>query len=141
MFGNRDQIRQMYCSVFTKMQSGEACDPLEQQIAAVISEHPEYHPLLESSDSALGKDFTPESGQSNPFLHMGMHLGIREQVSTDRPSGIQAAYANLVNSLGTIEAEHRIMDCLGQSLWEAQRHGQPPNELQYLDCIRKIKKI
>lgn len=141
MFGNRDQIRQMYCSVFSKMKNDQACDPLEQQIAEVIAEHPEYHALLESSDSALDKDFTPDSGESNPFLHMGMHLGIREQVSTNRPSGIQPLFAELSHMMGPSEAEHQIMECLGLSLWEAQRSGQMPDERKYLECIRKIKKV
>lgn len=140
MFGNRDQIRQLYCSVFAKMQSGQITDPLEQQIARVITEHPEYHPLLQSG-SAVEADFSVESGQSNPFLHMGMHLGIREQVATDRPAGIRSLYETLATQLSPLEAEHQIMECLGQSLWEAQRQNTLPDEARYLDCIRRLKKI
>lgn len=141
MFGNRDQIRQMYCSVYTKMKTNNVTDALEHQIANVITEHPEYHPLLEETGPAVDKNFSPDAGESNPFLHMGMHLGIREQVNTDRPAGIRMMFAELSQKMGPLEAEHQIMECLGLALWEAQRNNGLPNDSKYLDCIKKIKKF
>src|SRR5688500_8921175 len=97
---SRDQLRQMNRDVWRKFQSSQPLEPLEKQIAAVISEHPEYLSWLESGDEALKQDFTPEMGRENPFLHMGMHLAIREQISTDRPRGITAIHQQLSKRLG-----------------------------------------
>ena len=83
--------------------------------------------------------FTPDGGAENPFMHMGMHIAIREQVMTDRPQGIAAAYRQLVERLGDQhQAEHRIMECLGEMLWKAQRSGGMPDESAYLACIRRL---
>ena len=113
-------------------------EPLQTEIAAVIKQHPEYHPLLENPDQALGKEYLPELGETNPFLHMGMHIALREQAGTDRPPGMQAIYYRLVASRGQHEAEHAMMECLGQSLWNAQRNGIAADETEYLDCLKKL---
>lgn len=139
MFGNdRNQLRRFYCDVWARRQRGEDLDPLATQIAAVIESHPEYQALMTDPDAALSAEYTPEMGQSNPFLHMGMHLAIREQVSTDRPTGIRAAYQLLIARYGDHEAEHRMMECLGKALWEAQRSGSTPDEVAYLECVRML---
>jgi hypothetical protein len=90
---------------------------LEAQIAAAIKAYPEYVEWLESRDDALRSEFTPEGGRANSFLHMGMHLAIREQVATNRPSGITAIDAKLAERLGRArEAEHTMLDALGETL-------------------------
>lgn len=138
LFGNdRTALRRFYQEAWRKRRDGLPLEPLERQVAEVVSEHPEYHALLET-DAALASDYTPEMGQSNPFLHLGMHLAIREQLAGDRPAGIVAAYRALLTRLGDAHAaEHHMMDCLGQALWEAQRAGRAPDEAAYLDCLRR----
>jgi hypothetical protein len=69
-----------------------------------------------------------------------MHLSIREQAGTDRPPGIRAIHQRLSSRLGAMEAEHRMIECLGRSLWEAQRAGTLPDETAYLDCLRSLAK-
>ena len=134
IFGtDRNQLRRFYCETWQRRQRGEVLDPLGQQVALVIEEHPEYHALVASADQALSTEFTPEAGQVNPFLHMGMHLAIREQVSTDRPAGIHQVYQQLLQRLGAHEAEHAMMDCLGEAIWTAQRTQAAPDEQGYLD--------
>lgn len=139
MFGtDRNQLRRFYCDVWLRKQRGETLDALGAQIAAVIEAHPEYQSLLNDPEAALGAEYTPEMGQTNPFLHMGMHLAIREQVSTDRPPGIRSAYQLMIARHGEHDAEHHMMECLGKAMWEAQRAGQEPDEMQYLDCVRRL---
>ena len=89
MFQNRDEIRQVYLTVWQKLQQGKILEPMESVIADIIQLHPEYHAFLGQGPSAHQQEFNPESGNSNPFLHMGMHIALREQTSTDRPAGIQ----------------------------------------------------
>ncbi len=138
MFQSRDEIRQVYLKVWQKMQNQSVLEPMEAIIADVVKLHPEYHPLLDKAESAIEKDFTPEDGQTNPFLHMGMHITLREQTAGDRPAGIHDIYQKLVQQKGVHEAEHAMMECLGQTLWNAQRHNQMPDENAYLACLRLL---
>jgi hypothetical protein len=106
---------------------------------ALIEQHPEYHALLERDPEALGRDWTPESGQANPFLHLGLHLAIREQVATDRPPGIAAIHRELTARLADPhEAEHRMLERLGEALWQAQRSARAPDEGAYLESLRRL---
>jgi hypothetical protein len=134
---SRTDLRRMYMDAWRKYRRQERLEPLEAQIAAVIAEHPEYHSLLES-DAALAAQFPPELGATNPFLHLGLHLAIREQVSTDRPAGIADLHRELAHRLGSsLDAEHRILEVLGEVMWEAQSAGTaPPDPSDYLDRIR-----
>jgi hypothetical protein len=113
-------------------------EPLEAQLAAVIAEHPEYVTWLEAGEAALGTEFTPEGGQQNPFLHMGLHLAIREQVATNRPPGIAEVHQKLSARLGAHEAEHAMLEPLAETLWEAQKQGHMPDEQAYLERLRKL---
>jgi len=138
MFQSRDEIRQVYLKVWQKMQNQSVLEPLEAIIADVIKLHPEYHSLLETGETAKQKDFSPEDGQTNPFLHMGMHITLREQAGGDRPAGILDIYQKLVQQKGIHETEHAMMECLGQTLWNAQRHDAMPDENAYLACLRQL---
>jgi Domain of unknown function (DUF1841) len=136
---SRADLRGRYLAAWRKFSARSALEPLEAQIAGVIEAHPEYVPVLEAGESALAAEFTPETGRENPFLHMGMHLAIREQVSTDRPQGIAGIHARLVRALGSEHAaEHAMMEALGETLWEAQRAGADPDETGYLARLRRI---
>jgi hypothetical protein len=136
---NRDQLRQFFLQSWQKLNNQQPLEPLEALVAGVVADHPEYHSLIESGDDALGREYTPEQGQTNPFLHMGMHITIREQVQTDRPAGIAALHQQLVMKTGdTQQTEHLIMECLGTALWEAQRSSGVPDEASYLECLRNL---
>jgi hypothetical protein len=128
----------MYLAVWHKLQQKMPLEPMEALIADVIEIHPEYHSLLETGDDIRQQEFTPEQGQTNPFLHMGMHIALREQANADRPPGVKAIHQNLLTQKGQHKAEHDMMECLGQSLWSAQRNNQLPDEAAYLDCLKKL---
>ena len=134
---SRTDLRRSYADAWRKQRQGAVLSPLEAPLAAVIDEHPEYHRWLESEDG-VAAEFTPEGGQSNPFLHLGMHLALRDQVTTDRPPGIRELHGRLAGRLGAHEAEHRMMEALGAALWEAQRAGRAPDESSYLEHLRRI---
>jgi len=136
---DRDAMRRVFVDAWRKARSGEPLQPLERLLAEVIAGHPEYHRLLADADGGIGRDFPPELGETNPFLHLGLHVGIREQIAVDRPAGVLDLYGRILRRAGDAhEAEHRIMDCLGRSLWEAQRAGRVPDEAAYLDCLRAL---
>lgn len=135
---NREDLRRQFVEAWRKARDGKPVTALEDQIASVVAAHPEYHAMLEQGEDAIGREWTPEQGETNPFLHLGMHIAIREQLSTDRPPGVRAAFDALVQKLGEPHAaEHEMLECLGATLWEAQRTGQMPNEFAYLECLRE----
>lgn len=140
MYGtDRDAMRRVFVEAWRKAGNDEPLQPLERLVAEVIAEHPEYHRLLTEEDGAVGRDFRPELDETNPFLHLALHLGIREQLAVDRPPGVRDLYRRILQRAGDAhDAEHRIMECLGRTLWEAQRAGRMPDEAAYLDCLRTL---
>ncbi len=139
MYGqNREQLRRFYQDAWRKHLDGQPLEPLERLVTQVIAQHPEYHASI-LDPSACERDFPVHDGQTNPFLHMGMHITLAEQLGSDRPAGIRELYQRLVSRDGdTHRAEHRMMECLGQALWEAQRTNRPPDEQAYLACLRRL---
>jgi len=139
LFGStRDDLRRGWLEAWQRARAGAVLTPLEAQIAAVVTEHPEYQTWLERGDAAVQADFTPDDGNVNPFLHLSMHLALREQVGTNRPTGIAAVHAKLASRHGAHAAEHRMMEMLGRALWEAQRAGRAPDEQGYLESLRRL---
>jgi hypothetical protein len=135
---SRDQLRELYRDAWRKFRSQQPLSPLEKQIVAVISEHPEYRVIVESAAADLA-NYSPRSGQLNPWLHMGLHLAIREQMATNRPADIAEVHARLAKSAGDAhEAEHRMLETLAETLWDAQRSGKPPDENVYLERLRGL---
>jgi len=136
---DRTRTRELFRSVWKKRLADLPLEPLERQIATLIEEHPEYHDLLSRSDAVLDHDFTAEDGTENPFLHLGLHLALREQVGTDRPRGIRELTRSLLLKHGDGHAvEHRMMPLLAEFLWEAQRAGRAPDEQAYLERLRAL---
>lgn len=133
----RDQIRQSFFDVWARQVAHTA---MEAALLTVMKDHPEYHAILSRPSLGLDKDFTPEQGQSNPFLHMGLHLSVAEQITTDRPKGISKVYQSLLIKHGGDKhtIEHLMMDALAEGLWEAQRDNTMPDEKKY---IRRLKKL
>ena len=134
----KDELRQRYVDSWRRRLERLPLEPLDMQIVDVIELHPEYHALLEDEES-LSRPFTVEQGQINPFLHMGLHLALREQLGTDRPMGIQQEYLRLGRTIGDAhEVEHRMIDVLAETLWDAQRAGRAPDEQVYLERLRRL---
>lgn len=135
---DRAGSRRMFFEVWRKQQEQKPLSALESIVADIIRLHPEYHPLL-SGDPAksLDRDWQPEGGETNPFLHMGLHIAIREQISIDRPAGVRAAYEALLKQHGNIHiTEHVMLECLAEALWRGQRDGRLPDEAAYLACLK-----
>ena len=136
--GDREGIRRAYVDAWSKSRAGQPLEPLEHLLVEVVAEHPEYHAALESPD-ALTCEFPPEAGRPNPFLHLGLHVAIREQLATDRPPGVRELYAELRPRFADAHRlEHELMDCLAETLWDAQRAGTVPDEAWYLNLVRRI---
>jgi hypothetical protein len=134
---SRNEARTFFFDAWSKYRRGELLEGLEQTALTLILLHPEYHALLDDPERNMSRDFTPEGGAVNPFLHLALHLAIEEQLSIDQPRGIRARYEALAARRGEHEAKHAVLECLGESIWQAQRAGVAPDEITYLECISR----
>ena len=136
---DRTRTRQMFRQAWQKHISGATLEPLEKQISTLLDEHTEYHTMHNGDDPVVDHDFTAEDGSENPFLHLSLHLALREQVGTDRPAGIASITRSLLLKHGDGHTvEHLMIERLGLYLWEAQRQERAPDEQAYLASLREL---
>ena len=133
----RDQVRQFFCSTWQKHCQGQKLEGAEISAGELCARHPEYHALLANPALAVDQEFPPESGQMNPFLHLSLHLAIGEQVSINQPHGIREAFETLSQKMPLHDAEHIILECLGETIWAAQKNGTQMDAAAYINSVRK----
>ena len=132
----RNQARDFFFSAWAHYRAGQSLSDLERIAVEIIALHPEYHAVLDHPERHVERDYSPEEGQSNPFLHLGLHLGIAEQLATDRPAGVRAEFERLSASRGDRHnALHDLLECLGETMWRAQRDGTALDAEAYLECL------
>ncbi len=136
---DRSQLRKMFFDAWTKHHKKQSLSAMDDIIVNIIKLHPEYHAMLSNENDYLDKDYLPEAGESNPFLHMAMHISIHEQLSTQRPVQITQLYQLLLNKYqDPHDVEHHMMECLGQMIWQSQRDNVLPDESLYVSCLQKL---
>jgi len=136
---SREEVREFFCTTWQKYQDGHVLTPLEMIASQWMEQHPEFHKILSDPSGALEQEFTPEKGMTNPFLHLSMHLSISEQISIDQPPGIRHIGNTLSRKLDSEhEAQHQIMECLGQVLWQAQNQSKPIDVTDYIELLKKL---
>lgn len=133
---SRDQVRQFFFDVWAKYRTGQPLAGAEQPALDAVLAHPEYHSILDHPDRYIERDYLPEFGETNPFLHLSMHLAITEQLSVDQPPGIRARYQQLLQQIGDpMTAQHAVMECLAEMIWQVQRHNTAFDSTAYLRCL------
>jgi hypothetical protein len=135
---SRDEARRFLIDAWRKRREEQPLSGLEQMAAGIIALHPEYHPLLETPETSLDRDWQPESGGVNPFLHLSLHLAVAEQLAIDQPPGIRAQFERLLAARGDEHAAlHAVLECLGEVIWSAQRMRASADAALYLDCLSR----
>lgn len=135
---SRDEARRFLIDAWRRQRAGEALSALEQTAARIVAMHPEYHAVLEAPQTHLDRDYRPEQGDINPFLHLSLHLAVAEQLAIDQPPGIVAHFERLRAARGDAHAAlHAVLECLGETIWQAQRLGAGPDAAVYLDCLAR----
>ncbi|MDE2359526.1 MAG: DUF1841 family protein [Betaproteobacteria bacterium] len=136
----RDEARTFLIDAWRRHRAGEALSGLAQTAAQLIAMHPEYHAILETPDRHIGRDYSPEQGDVNPFLHLSLHLAVAEQLAIDQPPGIRTHYERLAAARGDAHAAaHAVLECLGEVIWQAQRSGSAPDGALYLECLSRTR--
>jgi Domain of unknown function (DUF1841) len=135
---SRDQVRIFFFDSWEKFGKQQPLSPLEVIAVDIIVAHPEYHHILNHREKYIDREYKPEAGEANPFLHLAMHLAIREQVSIDQPPGVRKAHVRLSQKFDSaLDAEHAMIDCLGEMIWQSQRHGTAFDVPSYLACMAR----
>ena len=135
---SRGQARRFLTDAWASYRAGAPLSALERMAVQIIAAHPEYHTIVETPDESVEREFRVEDGAVNPFLHLSLHLAIDEQLSIDQPAGIRAHFERLRASRGDAHAaQHVLLDCLGEALWNAQRRGGMPDAARYLECLAR----
>lgn len=135
---SRHQARQFLFSTWYKYKHQEALSDMEEIALKVILLHPEYQSILDDTERYHDKDYPPEMGITNPFLHMGMHITIKEQLSIDQPAGIRDRFERLLKKNGNEhDTMHQIMECLAEMIWQAQHSQSAPDPSIYFECLDK----
>lgn len=135
---SRDEARRFLVEAWAKHRAGAPLSALERMAADLIALHPEYQPIVEQPERHVGRDYGPEGGETNPFLHLALHMAVAEQLSIDQPTGIRAQFERLRAARGDEHAAlHAVLECLGEVVWSAQRHGTPPDAALYLACLER----
>lgn len=133
---NRDQVRQFFFGIWKKYQDKLPLEGAEALALPIILQHPEYHAMLGQPERHLDRDYPPEFGETNPFLHLAMHLAVAEQLSVDQPPGIRERHEKLLARHGdAMSAQHEIMECLAEMIWQAQRRGSGYDASVYFGCL------
>jgi hypothetical protein len=133
----REQARQFFFDAWRKYRERAPLEGLETVAVEVMLLHPEYHHVLDDPDRFLDRDYVPEHGQANPFLHMSLHVAIEEQLAIDQPPGIKREYERILAARGDRhDALHAVLECLAEMVWKAQRDRTAPDADAYLECLR-----
>jgi hypothetical protein len=134
----RDEARRFFVDAWAKYRAGAPIEALEKTAVGLVALHPEYHAIVEAPERHVERDYAPESGSVNPFLHLSLHLAIAEQLAIDQPRGIRAHFERLrAARVDEHAALHALLECLGETLWQAQRLNAPPDERVYLECLER----
>jgi len=131
------EVRNFFFNIWDKAKHTQELTDLEKIAYSIILEHPEYHYILEDRVQYLEFEWTPEMGQTNPFLHLSMHLTILEQLSIDQPAGVKQFYQELCNKESAPhQAQHALMECVGEMLWQANANATNLDVNVYFNCIK-----
>jgi len=135
---SRDEVRDFFFNSWAKFKQQHPLTDLEKIAISVIQMHPEYHAILDNPEKFKHQAYFPEQGETNPFLHMSLHLSVLEQISINQPIGIAQIYAELkAKYQDEHSAQHDVLDCLGETIWLAQQNKTGLDAAHYLELLHK----
>jgi Domain of unknown function (DUF1841) len=135
---SRDEVRDFFFDAWAKFKLQQTLTDLEKIALGIMHMHPEYHAILDAPAQFKHQEYFPEFGETNPFLHMSLHLSILEQISINQPTGIAGIYNQLKMKLADEhDAQHQILECLGEAIWLAQRNNTALDGNYYVQLLQQ----
>ncbi len=135
---DRDKMRAVFYDAWRHFREQAPLTGVEALIVEALVAHPEYQPLFDEGRPSETVDSKAAPG-ANPFLHLGLHIAIAEQIATDRPPGVAHEWRRLQGLWQDAHrARHAMMECLEETLWEAQGKGVTPDDSAYIERLRAL---
>ena len=139
---SRDEVREFFFDAWAKFKAQKPLTDLEKIGLGVMHMHPEYHAILDTPAQFKHQEYFPEFGETNPFLHMSLHLSILEQISINQPIGIADIYEKLKlkhQNEHSFEhkAQHDILECLAETIWQSQRNNTALDANNYVQLLQE----
>ena len=132
---DRKKQREFLAKSWQKYTNNLPLEPLEKQLVSIIEIHPEYHDLIGNIKS----EYLPEQGNVNPFLHINLHLALRDQLSLNQPKGVKEVYQKLIkNYKDSHEVEHLMMECIAEMIYVSQKNNTTMDQISYINCITSL---
>ena len=132
---DRSKQRQYLKQAWEKYTIQEQLEPLELQLSKIVEQHPEYQNLIKNLDS----EYFPEQGITNPFLHISLHLTLRDQITMDQPKGIKEIHSQLVlKSKDAHEVEHMMMEHIAEMIFNAQKNNAAFDLDGYIQALKQL---
>jgi len=132
---DRSKQRQYLKQAWEKYTRQDQLEPLELQLAKIVEKHPEYHDLIKNLDS----EYFPEQGNTNPFLHINLHLTLQDQLTMDQPQGIRGIHNRLLVKIkDEHEVEHMMMEHIAEMIFNAQKNNTAFDLNGYIIALKKL---
>ncbi|MDC0239719.1 DUF1841 family protein [Candidatus Thioglobus sp.] len=132
---DRKKQREFLAESWQKYTNNKPLEPLEEQLVSIIEIHPEYHDFIGNIES----EYFPDQGEVNPFLHINLHLALREQISINQPKGVREVHQKLINHYkDSHEVEHLMMECIAEMIYISQKNNTTMDQVSYLKCITSL---
>ena len=132
---DRKKQREFLAKSWQKYTSNKPLEPLEKQLVSIIEIHPEYHDLIGNIES----EYFPEQGEVNPFLHINLHLALRDQLTLNEPKCVKKVHQKLIKRYkDSHEVEHLMMECIAEMIYISQKNNTAMDQESYLNCITSL---
>ena len=132
---DRSKQRQYLKQAWEKYTSQEQLEPLELQLSKIVEQHPEYQNLIKNLDS----EYFPEQGNTNPYLHINLHLTLQDQITMDQPKGIRDIHSQLIVKIKDAhEVEHMMMEHIAEMIFNAQKNNAAFDIDGYIQALKSL---
>ncbi|MDA7448105.1 DUF1841 family protein [Candidatus Pseudothioglobus singularis] len=132
---DRSKQRQYLKKAWEKYTSQEQLEPLELQLSKIVEQHPEYQNLIKNLDS----EYFPEQGNTNPYLHINLHLTLQDQITMDQPKGIRDIHSQLIVKIKDAhEVEHMMMEHIAEMIFNAQKNNAAFDLDGYIQALKQL---
>ncbi len=132
---DRKKQRKFVAKSWQKYTSNKPLEPLEKQLVSIIEIHPEYQHLIGNIES----EYSPEQNEINPFLHINLHLALRDQLILNQPKGIKEFHQKLISKYkDSHKVEHLMMECIEEMIYISQKNNISMDQESYLEFITSL---
>ena len=140
---DRAQNRKLFHMLWERAQNDDfaGLDDEQRRIAEALKLHAdEYHNVFEFSDVVPDREFDPQKGEVNPFLHISIHAAVQAQLEAKDPIEVLQFYnAMRKKKCSHHDALHLILTILAPLMFRTMKSLMPFDNNRYLSLLKKYK--